>query len=178
MSTEKILHTLDQQIESLAQAINPIGHVPTQQARFDVALFTTKGTRLRDYLTEVRYNMEQLSQVVIEKRTAQVAFIAERLVAQITALQRELATQTLRKNNQTPERKNQDNYSKLAEHQQYERRLIAMIHDRESAMGKLAAFSDQQRVQQELAALEGRLMRCRQALSKIERYIERQEKGF
>jgi len=178
VSTERILHVLDQQIETLAREIEPIGHVSASQARFDIALFSTKGTRLRDYLAEIKMNLQQLNQEVVEKRSAQVAFIAERLVAQITAMQRELATQTLRKTHQTPERKSHDNYTKLAETQQFERRLIAMIADRETTLGQLATFSDQQRVQKELAALEGRLMRCRQALAKIERQIERQEKGF
>lgn len=178
MSTERILHVLDQQIETLAREIEPIGHVSASQARFDIALFSTKGTRLRDYLAEIKMNLQQLNQEVVEKRSAQVAFIAERLVAQITAMQRELATQTLRKTHQTLERKSHDNYTKLAETQQFERRLIAMIEDRETTLGQLATFSDQQRVQKELAALEGRLMRCRQALAKIERQIERQEKGF
>jgi len=178
VSTERILHVLDQQIETLAREIEPIGHVSASQARFDIALFSTKGTRLRDYLAEIKMNLQQLNQEVVEKRSAQVAFIAERLVAQITAMQRELATQTLHKTHQTPERKSHDNYTKLAETQQFERRLIAMIEDRETTLGQLATFSDQQRVQKELAALEGRLMRCRQALAKIERQIERQEKGF
>ena len=178
MSTERTLHVLDQQIETLSREIEPIGHVSATQARFDIALFSTKGTRLRDYLAEIKNNLRQLNQEVAEKRSAQVAFIAERLVAQITAMQRELATQTLRKTHQTPERKSHDNYTKLAETQQFERRLIAMIEDRETTLGQLSTFSDQQRVQKELAALEGRLMRCRQALAKIERQIERQEKGF
>jgi primosomal replication protein N'' len=178
VSTERILHVLDQQIETLSREIEPIGHVSATQARFDIALFSTKGTRLRDYLAEIKNNLRQLNQEVVEKRSAQVAFIAERLVAQITAMQRELATQTLRKTHQTPERKSHDNYTRLAETQQFERRLIAMIEDRETTLGQLATFSDQQRVQKELAALEGRLMRCRQALAKIERQIERQEKGF
>ena len=178
MSTERILHVLDQQIETLSREIEPIGHVSATQARFDIALFSTKGTRLRDYLAEIKNNLRQLNQEVAEKRSAQVAFIAERLVAQITAMQRELATQTLRKTHQTPERKSHDNYTRLAETQQFERRLIAMIEDRETTLGQLSTFSDQQRVQKELAALEGRLMRCRQALAKIERQIERQEKGF
>ncbi|NMC24356.1 MAG: prephenate dehydrogenase [Serratia sp.] len=178
MSTERILHVLDQQIETLSREIEPIGHVSATQARFDIALFSTKGTRMRDYLAEIKNNLRQLNQEVVEKRSAQVAFIAERLVAQITAMQRELATQTLRKTHQTPERKSHDNYTRLAETQQFERRLIAMIEDRETTLGQLATFSDQQRVQKELAALEGRLMRCRQALAKIERQIERQEKGF
>jgi len=178
VSTERILHALDQQIETLSREIDPIAHVSASQARFDIALFSTKGTRLRDYLAEIKTNLQKLNQEVVEKRPAQVAFIAERLVAQITAMQRELATQTLRKTHQTPERTSQDNYTKLAETQQFERRLIAMIEDRETTLGQLATFADQQRVQKELAALEGRLMRCRQALAKIERQIERQEKGF
>ena len=178
MSTERILHVLDQQIETLSREIEPIGHVSATQARFDIALFSTKGTRLRDYLAEIKNNLRQLNQEVVEKRSAQVAFIAERLVAQITAMQRELATQTLRKTHQTPERKSHDHYTRLAETQQFERRLVAMIEDRETTLGQLATFADQQRVQKELAALEGRLMRCRQALAKIERQIERQEKGF
>ena len=154
MSTERILHVLDQQIETLSREIEPIGHVSATQARFDIALFSTKGTRLRDYLAEIKNNLRQLNQEVAEKRSAQVAFIAERLVAQITAMQRELATQTLRKTHQTPERKSHDNYTKLAETQQFERRLIAMIEDRETTLGQLSTFSDQQRVQKELAALE------------------------
>jgi len=178
VSTQKTLQLLEQQIENLAHEIAPIANAPAQQARFDVSLFATKGYRLRDYLTEVRQTFSQLKIVVEEKRQAQVAFIAERIISQITALQRELATQSLRKADKAPASKSADNYARLAETQQFERRLIAMIEDRESSLGKLATFDEQKRVQKELAALEGRLMRCRQALSKIERYIERQEKGF
>ncbi|MFZ4834075.1 primosomal replication protein PriC [Rouxiella sp. Mn2063] len=178
MSTQKTLQLLEQQIENLAQEIAPIANTPAQQARFDVSLFATKGYRLRDYLAEVRQTFAQLKTVVEEKRQAQVAFIAERIVTQITALQRELATQSLRKADKAPVSRSSDNYARLAETQQFERRLIAMIEDRESSLGKLTTFDEQKQVQKELAALEGRLMRCRQALSKIERYIERQEKGF
>jgi primosomal replication protein N'' len=178
LSTQTLLHSLEQQIENLAQEIEPVAHAPAQQARFDVTLFATKGTRLREYLAEVRVNFAQLRQVVEENRSAQVAFVAERLVSQITALQRELATQNLRKADKQKEQSGGDYYSKLVEHQQYERRLLAMIQDRESRLGRVETFKEQQHMQKELAALEGRLMRCRQALIKIERSIERQERGF
>jgi primosomal replication protein N'' len=161
LSTQTLLHSLEQQIENLAQEIEPVAHAPAQQARFDVTLFATK-----------------LRQVVEENRSAQVAFVAERLVSQITALQRELATQNLRKADKQKEQSGGDYYSKLVEHQQYERRLLAMIQDRESRLGRVETFKEQQHMQKELAALEGRLMRCRQALIKIERSIERQERGF
>ncbi|MGB8667536.1 MAG: primosomal replication protein PriC, partial [Serratia inhibens] len=56
--------------------------------------------------------------------------------------------------------------------------LMSMIQDRESLLGKQTTFAAQQKLQHELSALEGRLVRCRQALARIERSIERKENGF
>lgn len=178
MSTEKLLQVLESQIEALSAQVGPQGNMPSQQARFDLKLFGNHGNRFRDYLLEVHKNMAQLKQVVAENRTQQVAFLAEKLVAQISALQRELATQKLRKTNPEPKYNKLDPYHKLAEHQDYERRILAMIQDRESQLGKQNLLAEQQKIQKELAALEGRLMRCRQALIKIERSIEKKENGF
>ncbi|HDL7750932.1 TPA: primosomal replication protein [Yersinia enterocolitica] len=178
MSTEKLLQVLESQIEALSAQVGPQANMPSQQARFDLKLFGNHGNRFRDYLLEVHKNMAQLKQVVAENRTQQVAFLAEKLVAQISALQRELATQKLRKTNPEPKYNKLDPYHKLAEHQDYERRILAMIQDRESQLGKKNLLTEQQKIQKELAALEGRLMRCRQALIKIERSIEKKENGF
>ncbi|EOF8197019.1 TPA: primosomal replication protein PriC [Yersinia enterocolitica] len=178
MSTEKLLQVLESQIEALSAQVGPQANMPSQQARFDLKLFGNHGNRFRDYLLEVHKNMVQLKQVVAENRTQQVAFLAEKLVAQISALQRELATQKLRKTNPEPKYNKLDPYHKLAEHQDYERRILAMIQDRESQLGKQNLLTEQQKIQKELAALEGRLMRCRQALIKIERSIEKKENGF
>ncbi|MFV8798061.1 primosomal replication protein PriC [Yersinia sp. LJYL362] len=178
MSTEKLLQVLESQIEALSAQVGPQANMPSQQARFDLKLFGNHGNRFRDYLLEVHKNMAQLKLVVAENRTQQVAFLAEKLVAQISALQRELATQKLRKTNPEPKYNKLDPYHKLAEHQDYERRILAMIQDRESQLGKQNLLTEQQKIQKELAALEGRLMRCRQALIKIERSIEKKESGF
>nr|WP_232095127.1 primosomal replication protein [Serratia ureilytica] len=167
-----------QQIAALAAEVSPRGDAPIPQARFDAALFANRGTRLRDYLAEVEKNFAQLQNAANDSRASQVAFLAEKLVAQIAALQRELATQALRRKNQPKEAPEVDLYHKLAEHQDYERRLIAMIQDRESLLGRQNTLAAQQKLQHELAALEGRLMRCRQALARIERNIERKENGF
>lgn len=178
MNTAKLLLTLEQQIAILEAEVTPIGHLPTQQARFDRRLFSSHGTRLRDYMQEISHNQAQLRQEVNENRTAQVAFLAEKLVAQITALQRELATQQLRKKHREPQQGTGDLYTKLVQHQDYERRLQAMIQDRESLLGQQSLLREQQRLQQEIAALEGRLSRCRVALVRLERAIERKEKDF
>lgn len=178
MSTHRLLQVLEQQIAALAAEVTPRGDAPIPQARFDTALFSNRGTRLRDYLAEVQRNFAQLQTAATDNRTSQVAFLAEKLVAQITALQRELATQALRRKNQPKEVVAVDLYHKLAEHQDYERRLMSMIQDRESLLGRQTTFAAQQKLQHELAALEGRLVRCRQALARIERSIERKENGF
>ncbi|MEE4409796.1 MULTISPECIES: primosomal replication protein [unclassified Serratia (in: enterobacteria)] len=178
MSTHRLLQVLEQQIAALAAEVTPRGDAPIPQARFDTALFSNRGTRLRDYLAEVQRNFAQLQTAANDNRTSQVAFLAEKLVAQITALQRELATQALRRKNQPKEVVAVDLYHKLAEHQDYERRLMSMIQDRESLLGRQTTFAAQQKLQHELAALEGRLVRCRQALARIERSIERKENGF
>lgn len=103
MSTQRLLQVLAQQIAALAAEVTPRGDAPIPQARFDVALFANRGTRLRDYLAEVEKNFAQLQNAANDSRASQVAFLAEKLVAQISALQRELATQALRRKNQPKE---------------------------------------------------------------------------
>ncbi|MEC5342313.1 primosomal replication protein [Brenneria populi] len=178
MNTHKLLLALEQQIDALAKASEPLADKPVAQSRFDRQLFSCYGTRLKDYFNEVTRNLQSIRQLVSEQRTDRVAFMAEKLVRQITALQRELATQPLRRREQTVEAAPQDLYHRLAEHQDYERRLLSMIHDRESLLNDQTSLSEQRRLQRELAALEGRLARCRQALARLERAIERKEQGF
>lgn len=178
MSTEHLLQALEQQITLLANEIKPVGDTPISHARFDIKLFANHGTRLRDYLAEVQKNFTQLQTAVTQQRLAQVTFLAEKLVAQLTALQREMATQVLRRNHQPKETASVDLYHKLAEHQDYERRLLSMIEDRENLLGRQTTFAAQKKLQHELASLEGRLTRCRQALLRIERGIERKENGI
>lgn len=103
MSTQRLLQVLAQQIAALAAEVSPRGDAPIPQARFDAALFANRGTRLRDYLAEVEKNFAQLQNAANDSRASQVAFLAEKLVAQIAALQRELATQALRRKNQPKE---------------------------------------------------------------------------
>ncbi|NKI74954.1 prephenate dehydrogenase [Dickeya sp. CFBP 2040] len=177
METQALLAALARQIDTLAQHVEPIAARQAPRSRFDRQLFSCYGTRLGDYLDEIRLNYQHLQQYVQEQRLDRVTFMAEKLLAQITALQRELATQPLREQEPSMPAP-QDRYQKLAEYQGYERRLLAMIQDRESLLASQSQLSEQQRLQRELAALEGRLARCRQALSKLERQIERQEQGF
>lgn len=177
MKTASLLQALDARVAELAAAIEPHALQRAPQARFDNKLFATHSTQLKDYLAETKANLAQLQHSVKVGKTEQVAFIAEKLVAQIAALTRELATWKLRESE--PQKPAPENlYEKLSTHQDYERRLIAMIADRESQLATQTTFDGQQKLQKELAAQEGRLQRCRQALSRIERAIERRERGL
>jgi primosomal replication protein N'' len=178
VNTHRLLQALEQQINTLAKELEPLADKAVPQSRFDRQLFSSYGTRLRDYRAEVEQNLQAIKQLVAEQRTDRVAFLAEKLVSQIAALQRELATQSLRRQEQSNAPQPEDVYHKLAEHQDYERRLLSMIQDRESLLITQTQFSEQQRLQKELAALEGRLSRCRQALARLERQIERREQGL
>lgn len=177
MSSHPLLHTLEQQLAQLAKTLESIADQPAAKARFDRALFATHGTRLRDYLNETRTNLEQLARAVAASHVPQTRFLAERIVAQMAALQREEATQALRRAEPAPNVSDGDLYQKLAQHQDYERRLKAMIADRESRFSHCVTLAQQQTLQREIATLEGRLGRCRQALGKIEKRIERYEQG-
>lgn len=131
-------------------------------------------------MQQIRDNFTQLITCVEAQRSQQVKFLATQILQQIEALTRELSTQTLRKQeNQLSQRKKSvDLYQKLAQHQDYERRLQSMIQDRELALTQAQSFVRQQELQKEIAALENRLARCKSALVSIEKGIERQEDKY
>lgn len=177
MKSAGLLLQLDRQLEQLALAVEPHANKRTAKARFDIKLFHCHSTRLGDYLLEIRKTFEQLKQSVQDNRMESVAWMAERVVLQMSALQRELATQTLRSNESQAVPVKENLYEKLAEHQDFERRLRAMIDDRESLLAVQETLAQQQQLQREVAALEGRLQRCLQALKRIERAIENRERS-
>lgn len=178
MNTHKLLQALEHQLAQLAREIEPQADRPAASSRFDRQLFFCRGTRLRDYFNEIAHNVQAIRQLVADRRSERVAFMSERLIAQIGALQRELSTQALRRQDAAPPSSPPDLYHKLAEHQDYERRLNTMIQDRESLLAQSATLEARQRLQKEIAALEGRLSRCRHALLRLERLVERREQGF
>lgn len=179
MSSQQMLNQLAQRLQQLAHDLAPIAELPAARSRFDRALFMTHGTRLKDYLRETRDNFSALQRAVSADQRQQVAFLAERLLAQMAALQREQATGSLRRQEPVQVESSGDRYQELARHQDYERRLQIMMRERELHLTNAChTLAQQQQVQRELAALEGRLQRCRQALRRIEKQIERRESGL
>lgn len=116
-----------------------------------------------------------LTNATEQGRTERMAWLAQLLTDQMLALSRELSPQNLRQASRAtaPE----DIYALLTKHQDYERRLLAIIRDRDSLLAAADDLARAQQLQQEIAALEDRLQRCRQALTRLEYQIERRERG-
>jgi primosomal replication protein N'' len=74
----------------------PLANHATLSPRFDRQLFRTRSTLMQAYLNEARDGFTALKQAVERQQLAQVAWLAERLVAQIAAINRETATWSLR----------------------------------------------------------------------------------
>ncbi|HAI07658.1 primosomal replication protein N'' [Pantoea sp. AN62] len=132
--------------------------------RFDSQLFRSKGTRLADYLAEVEQNFTRLCDSAGDPDRS--AWLAERLVDQIAALQREASTQQLRTRREKP--LSNPRVSKYQEYREYERRLLAMIDQREQRLALAETLAVQHQLKHDLETLEGRLARCRQAIRSVE----------
>lgn len=176
MQASQLITVLGTRLNDLAARIEAQGQPPVKQSRFDHLLFITRGNRLGDYLSESRATLSHLTSAVEQGRIERVAWLAQRLTDQMLALSRELATQNLRQE-RSAVAPAEDVYARLAEHQNYERRLLAMIRDRDSLRAATDDLARARQLQQEIAALERRLQRCRQALSRLEYQIERSERG-
>jgi primosomal replication protein N'' len=135
-----------------------------RQPRFDSLLFNCKGTRLADYLQEIEHNFQQLQTAGDDLDRSR--WLAERLVDQIAALQREASTQQLRTRRERPPAHRRDD--KYQEYREYERRLQAMIDQREQRLALAETLAVQQQLKQDLEVLEGRMARCRQAIRAVE----------
>ncbi|MGF1729555.1 primosomal replication protein [Photobacterium kasasachensis] len=180
------LKRLEDILEQLAQDAAQIDRKrgEAQRPLFDEQLFFCRSKLLTPCVTEVRSEITALRN---ERKTGKLLasrtqHICEKVVAQIQAIQRELATVQVRKNepkrNRGWRRPIHEMYQDLAQHQDWERRLSAMQRDKEMLLSRCTTITEQQKLQKEVLTLEGRLTRCRTALAKIEKDISlRERKG-
>ncbi|WEM43086.1 primosomal replication protein [Photobacterium sp. DA100] len=153
-----------------------------QRPLFDEQLFHCHGKLLVPCVEEVREEIQALSrehqQGKLDPTRAQ--HICERIVSQIQAIQRELATQTIRKNEPQRTRHWQkpiyELKQDLAQHLVWAKRLAAMQRHKERALSQCRSAEEQQVLQNEAATLAERLHRCRMALAKIEKQISMRER--
>ncbi|RTZ15657.1 prepilin peptidase [Vibrio aquaticus] len=149
---------------------------------FDERLFQCKAKLLVPCVKETQSTLQSLIQEEEAGKltTVRAEYLTERLLAQISAVQRELATTKIRKNEPKHKRYFQrpinELYQQLSQHQDWERRLIEMVQGKEMALQYAPPFQ-QQSAQQELLATEQRLKRCQEAKLKIEKQITYRERN-
>lgn len=151
--------TLDLLRQQIAQ--QPDG--ACRQPRFDSQLFRTSGTRLADYLLELEGNVGQLTAANTD--VARRQWLADKVLDQIAALQRECQSQQLRVQRERP--RIDSRQKKREEYQGYEQRLLAMIQQREQHLARAETLSVQQQLMREVDQLQERLARCRAAIYKL-----------
>ena len=176
----QINSTLESLIKQAAQVDRKRGE--HHQALFDERLFHGQARLLVPCVEEAKATLASLvREQDAEKLTAQRAeFLTERLVAQIEAIQRELSTLAIRKDEPKHYhhfRKSINQlYQELAQHQEWERRLKDMVRAQEQAVSQ-APFSQQSQAQQTLIKTEQRLKRCQDSKLKLEKQITFREKN-
>ncbi len=175
---------VEQRLEQFALQAAEVDRIRGEhhQALFDEHLFSRKSRLLVPYVKEAKSTLQTL----ISERNAnrltdlRAAYLAERLVSQIEALQRELSTVSIRKNELKHKhhfrRPINEIYQDLAQHKEWERRLMEMVLDKTRILDASSSF-DQQEAQKHLLATEQRLKRCQEAIIKLENQITYREKN-
>lgn len=172
MKTQALIDALAARSATLRAEIAPLAKHNTLTPRFDKRLFNTRSTEMDACLQEVNHNIDLLRQYADAGQTDQVAWLAERIVNQMAALGREAATWQLRAHDSAHLSVGAV-HRKLIQHQEFERRLQEMLRQCRYQHDRAERLDDQQRLAKEMTVLEGRLFRCREALGRIERQMER-----
>ncbi|MEA1065780.1 primosomal replication protein PriC [Erwinia sp. HR93] len=171
MKTTRLLEALELRIMQLSRDVAPLAAHRVQRPRFDKQLFYSRGTQLGQYMQEINANLLHIRHAAQAQQRERLGWLAERITAQIAALQRELATWHLRRYDVS--RNSTTLNARLVKHQDYEHRLLAMQQERRQRLTQVTRLDEQQRLQRELETLDGRIARCREALTRITQVLER-----
>lgn len=171
-----------QSLEENAKAIdNKFGEHTS--ARFDRTLFQCNSKLLLPCVKELNQTFNELAKEIDStgKNTpSTIEYLSERLLNQISAIQREIATVGLRRKEPKVFIKGytlDDLYQQLSQHQDWERRLQQMLLDKSDTLTS-SVPEHRQAIQQQIINLEQRLARCQQAKNQLEKKIAlRERKG-
>ncbi len=156
---ERLQKIVDRLRQSVAQQPDGACQLP----RFDTGLFYSKGTRLADYLQELEQNLAQLQR---QQHHARQQWLAERILHQLAALQRECESQQLRPWREQP--RHDTRQQKRTEYLGYEARLLTMLQQREAHLAGAETLSVQQQLMRDVEQLKARLARCRAAIWQLD----------
>ena len=150
--------------------------------------FTTRSDELGDYFTELSANINKLAKL---KDPDYLEFLADKVTQQFSCLRSLLNSAVVNTKERQHKRKkiartqqakafasrvtqsSQHLYAELSKLQEYERRLLDMVNDKQQQLHQYKGNQLRGQYQQEVLAYQQRLGRCRQALSKVEEQIQK-----
>lgn len=147
------------------------------KALFDRVLFKCGSRKLTPYVKEafLTYTAIQQTQEQNLDKIEQIEHLTTRLLNQISALKREIATHQLRCGQQTSCNNTtatlSELYSQLAQHNEWERRLIEMVCTKDASW-RAASGKNKSQAKQTLVVVEQRLARCQKSKKAIKMDIQ------
>ncbi|NLS11320.1 prepilin peptidase [Vibrio sp. SM6] len=177
------LNQLALKLDELAAQAAQLDRRRGEQVRglFDERLFHCQSQLLMPCVDETRatFNTLKREQECGRLTAMRAEYLTERLLAQISAIQRELATVPLRNKvkhiGAVTQKPINVLYQELAQHSEWARRLQQMVWEQQQALNSASALERAER-QKTLLATEQRLIRCKAALDKIENQITYRER--
>ncbi|MCX8618211.1 primosomal replication protein [Gilliamella sp. B2923] len=162
---QKFLAQLDAQITALEQQIKLSDQQPFQEHYFDEQLFNQPkiATNCDYYLEKIKLTYQALCDSVHSNKLEQMTFLSDKLINQMTALTRELATHQLRQN-KSDTVFHETLYEKHSRHLDYLRRLQEMKYELELSAEPIDHVK--------IATLDNRIYRCEKAIEAIELEME------
>ncbi|WP_448547910.1 primosomal replication protein PriC [Thalassotalea fusca] len=159
---------------------------------FNQECFRSRSKLFLPYVTEIEKELQHAEQLLQQGQLSFLAFQVEKIELQCAAIIKAMnakdslkAIDKYRKDHLGKARFKQAMsrvlqpiqtlYAKLSETHEFERRLVAMLEEKQRHLNS-TGNGPQSQLTQEILTLHQRLGRCRQAISMIERQIEQQEK--
>lgn len=149
-------------------------------ARFDRSLFKCNSKRLTPCVKESQSLMQEIDSLLKQQSIAtdKIDYLTQRLVNQLEAVQRELATHQIRESelasNNIDSIDLKQLYRDLEQHSEWERRLKQIVSSKEQAFQN-APEQFKHQTRKSLIVAEQRLSRCQKAKLAIEAQITQKE---
>ncbi len=178
------LAKLQQQLNALAQQAESVDKQRGESYRplFDQSLFRCLSRYLSPCVNE---SLELLKTLQNEKQLGRLSsnhaeYLCGKLINQVAAIQREIATITIRRNEKLsankPSVEIHQLYQNLAQHQNWQRQLEQKIRDAEQKLELNPTASNHREIKQYILTTEKRLDRCKDSTKKIEKQILEKER--
>jgi len=187
-----VLRKLYVQARELDKNASPKTDSSPKHHLFNQECFKSRSKQFLPYVTEIEKELQHAEKLLKQRQIDFFAFQVEKIELQCAAIIKAInakesltAIDKYRKDHFGRAKFKraiskvlvpiQELYAKLSETHEFERRLLAMLNEKEIQLNS-ASENQKDVITQEVLTLHQRLGRCRQAISKLERQIEQQEK--